>query len=231
MYTNTQESDFPFMSPKSLRTEMRERRHRNQRNQTIFTLTAAGIIALLLLAFFLYPVLFPPAPGPTLAKGNPQAKVVVEEFADYQCPACQAYQLGMAPEIDASYVNSGQAYFIFKPFSFLGDESFQAAEAAYCASDQGKFWEYHQLLFKNQKGENVGSFTRENLLSLAEQAGLDVDTFRNCYDSQKYTRQVQADVQTAHNKGINSTPSFLVNGKKVSAGQLDAAISAALQTP
>lgn len=210
---------------------MRERRHQHQRSKTIFAIAAISILGLALLAFMIYPVLFPPAPTPTLAKGNPQAKVVVEEFADYQCPACQSFQLGMAPEIDASYVDSGQIYFIFKPFSFLGDESFQAAEAAYCASDQGRFWDFHTALFKNQRGENVGSFTRENLLALASGVGLDVDTFRSCFDSQKYTRQVQADAQMARNRGLSSTPSFLVNGRAVPASQLNLAINAALQTP
>jgi protein-disulfide isomerase len=114
--------------------------------------------------------------------------------------------------IDENYVNSGKARVAYWNFAFLGEESIWAAEAAECAADQDKFWEYHDKLFESQNGENQGVFTKENLKMFAAQIGLDSGKFNECLDSGKHTELVQADTALAQQIGVQSTPSFLVNG-------------------
>ncbi|KAF0111596.1 MAG: dsba oxidoreductase [Chloroflexi bacterium] len=172
-----------------------------------------------------------------LTMGDPNAKVKVVEFADFQCPACGSYWAGLEPTIIKDYIDSGKAFFTFSPFSFLGnyatdktwDESVKAAEAAYCANDQGKFWEFHDILFINQKGENAGAFARVRLLAFAKKLNLDSKTFEKCLDSGKHSQSVTDANAYASGQGSNFTPSFLVNGKLVNSGELVQAIEDALK--
>ena len=92
-----------------------------------------------------------------LTMGNPEAKIVVEEFSDFQCIACYRFWTNFEPEFIEKYVATGDVLFKYVPFSFIGNESFQAAEAAYCAEEQGRFWDYHDMLFLNWNGENAGT--------------------------------------------------------------------------
>jgi len=101
---------------------------------------------------------------------------------------------------------------VYWNFAFLGDESQWAAEAAECAADQNKYWEYHDKLFASQNGENQGAFSKDNLKKFAADLGFDTTAFNSCLDSGKYTQQVQSDTQMAQQIGVQSTPSFLVNG-------------------
>lgn len=98
-------------------------------------------------------------------------------------------------------------------FAFLGDESTWAAEASECAADQDKFWEYHDLLFTSQSGENQGAFNKDNLKKFAADLGLDTAAFNECLDTGKYTALVQEESQFISNLGVQSTPSFIVNGQ------------------
>jgi protein-disulfide isomerase len=114
--------------------------------------------------------------------------------------------------IDDNYVNKGNVRFGYWNFAFLGEESTWAAEAAECAADQNKFWEYHDKLFASQNGENQGAFAKANLKQFASELGLDSGAFNECLDSGKHTEQVKTDTATAQQIGVQSTPSFLVNG-------------------
>ena len=104
-------------------------------------------------------------------------------------------------------------------FAFLGDESKWAAEASECANDQGKFWEYHDLLFENHAGENQGAFSKDNLKKFAADMSLDTAAFNECMDSGKYTDLVQSQSDAASNLGVRSTPSFVINGQPVIGAQ------------
>ncbi|MBI5139539.1 thioredoxin domain-containing protein [Candidatus Nomurabacteria bacterium] len=84
--------------------------------------------------------------------GNTEAKVAVVEFADFQCPYCGKYFKEIFPEIKKQYIDTGKIKFIYTNFAFLGEESINAARGAKCAQEQNKFWEYHDYLYKNQKG-------------------------------------------------------------------------------
>jgi protein-disulfide isomerase len=103
--------------------------------------------------------------------------------------------------------------------AFLGDESQWAAEASECASDQNKFWEFHDLIFSNQNGENQGAFSKENLQKLAEQLKLDMKAYNECMDTGKYTQIVQQQTSLAKQIGVQSTPSFVINGTPLVGGQ------------
>jgi protein-disulfide isomerase len=104
-------------------------------------------------------------------------------------------------------------------FPFLGPESQWAAEASECAADQGAFWEYHDFLYANQNGENKGTFNQENLKQFAGQLGLDEDAFSQCFDSGKYTDIVKQEKQMAQQLGVQSTPTFVINGVPVVGAQ------------
>lgn len=168
-----------------------------------------------------------------LNMGDPNAKVKVIEFADFQCPACESYWSVLEPSIIKDYIDTGKVYFTYNPFSFLGqgqtwDESVKSAEAAYCASDQQKFWQYHDLIFANHNGENLGTYTRDVLLAYAKELGLDQTAFKTCFDSGKYSQQVSDSTKFAGEQGATYTPSFLIDGKIVNANELVQAIEASL---
>ena len=152
-------------------------------------------------------------------KGDPDAPVTIVEFGDFQCPYCGQFSAETEPLVDEQYVQSGKVRFGYYNFAFLGAESNWAAEAAECASDQDKFWEYHDKLYSSQSGENQGAFTKDNLKKFAEELGLDIESFNECLDSGKYTSLIQADTQAASALGVGSTPTFLINGQAVVGAQ------------
>ncbi len=161
--------------------------------------------------------------------GDQNAKVKVEEFSDFQCPYCGQFALKQEAKYVEKYVKTGKVYLTFVPFSFIGEESVKAAEAAYCAADQGQFWEYHDQIFSNQNGENQGAFTRDVFITLANNLSLDMTTFEDCIDKETYRERVMDDITYAQSKGVNGTPYFMVNDKLVDSSELEAAIEEALQ--
>ncbi len=104
-------------------------------------------------------------------------------------------------------------------FAFLGAESQWAAEASECAADQGAFWEYHDKLFNSQSGENQGAFNKDKLKGFADDLGLDTESFDECLDAGKYTEFVQSQTDVARRLGVQSTPTFAVNGQAVVGAQ------------
>lgn len=119
--------------------------------------------------------------------------------------------------------------------AFLGQESIWAAEAAKCAQDQNQFWAYHDKLFNEQQGENSGAFTKANLKRFAADLHLDTQQFDSCLDADKYLQDVQNERQTGQQMGVNSTPTFFINGQKyegvLSYDRLSAIVKAATPMP
>ncbi len=149
----------------------------------------------------------PPAERPVL--GNPEASIVVEEFSDFQCPACRS-----AAPVVKGIVNKykDQIKFVYRHFPLLSihPRAYDAALASECANDQGKFWEYHDILFANQP-----NFKKDQLVGYARDLGLDVNEFSACLQSRARKEIVDADLGKAKELGLNSTPTFFVNGKAV----------------
>jgi protein-disulfide isomerase len=151
--------------------------------------------------------------------GDPNAPIQVEEFSDYLCSFCRSFALQQEPAIVRDYVATGQVYFTYVPFSFMAPESARAAEASYCAADQGKFWEYHDIIFENVSVTNQ-ALADARLIQYAEALNLDVDTFRSCFNGNTYSNLVQQDIAYGRQAGVTGTPTFLVNGRLVSSNEL-----------
>ncbi len=147
------------------------------------------------------------ASNPTI--GSDSAKVVITEYADFGCPACRAWHnAGILEQVLASY--GDQVQFVWKDFPVITAQSPKAAEAGQCALDQGKFWEYHDVLFENASALNVNDLKR-----YAAQLGLDIAQFNQCLDSGQNRAKVEQNLDEARSLGLPGTPSFLVNGKKL----------------
>lgn len=164
--------------------------------------------------------------------GNAAAKVMIVEFADYQCPFCGRHHQAVVPTLVKEYIDTGKATYVYKHLAFLGDESVWAAMAAECAADQGKFWQYHDYLFEHQNGENQGAFAKENLIAFGKEVGLDAAKFETCVKDGATLSRVQEDTLEGQQIGVVSTPTFFVNGKPLvglkSPDEFKAAIEQAL---
>jgi len=162
-----------------------------------------------------------PATGMTL--GQPDAPVTIVEYADFQCPYCTQFALTIEPQIIQDFVATGQVRYEFRPMPIIsplaldnsGNESVLAAQAAMCAADQGKFWDFHHLLYTKQTGENIGTFSSSNLITYAAEGGLDVTTFTQCMVNNTYQQQVIDSYNNAVSQGISSTPTLVINGTQV----------------
>jgi protein-disulfide isomerase len=193
------------------------------RNRLRIRSVAVGLIALLLLvgvgaAFVTLRDEGAPSTAqaaPDKSKGRADAPVTVVVYADFQCPWCRRFTIGAERRLREEYVSQGLVLLIFRNFAFLGDESRWAAEAAECANEQGRFWDYHDKLFEEQSGENVGTFRKENLKRFAAELGLDTEQFNQCLDSGKYSAKVREEAAEGQQKGVRGTPSVFVNGRLI----------------
>lgn len=221
------------------RQEIKNRKQQKIRKQQTTTLIIVLVLALFISGFVIFQSLKPVGDIKTLeirnhpqvtelGMGNPDAKIIVEEFSDFQCVACFRFWQNSETEFIEKYVATGDVFFKYSPFSFIGDESFQAAEAAYCANDQEKFWDYHDMLFTNWTGENVGNFNNDRLVAFAASIGLDEKEFKSCLNSNKYDSKVKQDVVYGNQNGVSATPSFMVNGQLIFADTLFSTIDSLL---
>ena len=144
--------------------------------------------------------------------GSPDAPITLVEFSDFQCTFCTRFFFQTEPALKTKYIDTGKVKLIYKDLAINGRESTFAAQAAQCAHDQGKFWEYHDLLFHKRTGYNDGTFTRNNLKLYAQEIGLNQSEFSTCVDSQKHKDTVEADRGIALAVGARGTPTFFVNG-------------------
>jgi protein-disulfide isomerase len=140
--------------------------------------------------------------------GPDDAIIKIVEFGDFQCPYC----LEAFPTIKsllANYPSDVKVIFRDFPYAVNHPDALNAALAANCAYEQGKFWQYHDLLFNNQSDLSVA-----NLKLLANQVPLDATKFNDCFDSRKYLAEIQNDLQDGISLGITGTPTFFINGIK-----------------
>ncbi len=112
-----------------------------------------------------------------------------------------------------SYVEDGTLKLEWRDFPYIGEESRRAAVAARVAQEQGKFWEYHDVLYQNQAAENSGAFSDVNLVGFAREAGLDVERFEESFKSDKYEPVVDRVFRAGQDAGIQGTPTFSINGR------------------
>jgi protein-disulfide isomerase len=230
----------------------RTKKKRQQRMRTI--LWVGGFIVLIILVLIspaiynllkpagsfvqITPIAYPLENGKAI--GDPNAKVKIEVYEDFQCPSCRLYTDDAEKQLfQSTYISSGQVYYIERLYPFLDSrsitkESHQSANASMCAMEQGRFWDFHDILFANQGAENVGAFSNKRLQVFAESLGLDMIAFNKCFSTNKYSADIEADLQMGIAAGVNSTPSVFVNGKEITPGfrptydELKSAIDAAL---
>ena len=153
-------------------------------------------------------------PNGSELEGDKTAPVLVQEYADFQCPSCKAFHDRMGATVNA-LVQSGQIRFAYTYFPFLGDESVRAAAAAVCAGDQDKFFPYADLLYKEQRPENSGFLTTRQLLAFGQQAGITgtaFDTFEKCVRAGTYEGFVRRSADNASKRGVNATPTLFITG-------------------
>ncbi len=198
----------------SKRQEIRERRRKEkQRNKMIMIgvmIIGAGLIA----AAMIYPSTQASTEFHTRymadgnAMGNPDAPVTIVEYADYKCSHCATFALETEPLLVEAFIETDKVYFVSRSVGdMLGSApSVLATEASYCAGDQNKYWEIHDLVFANQGA----TFTEGLLENWAKTAGVEMDAFKECMDSNIYTDRIAQDKVDAQAEGISGTPSFVI---------------------
>lgn len=152
------------------------------------------------------------------SKGEANAPVTVVEYSDFQCPYCGVFATNAERQLEEEFVGTGKVRFVYRNLAFIGNESQWAAQAAECANEQGKFWDYHDKLFNSQKGENDGAFSKPNLKGFAVELGLDTAQFNQCLDSGKYATKVRQETLEGQQAGVRGTPTLFVNGQLIDQG-------------
>ena len=148
--------------------------------------------------------------------GDPTASITILEWGDYQCTYCYKFHKNTLEIIENDFIKTGKVKLIFKDFPLNGPDSKLAAEATYCAEDQGKYWEYHNEVYKNWKGERTGWITNGSLEQFASTINLDLKEFKECLNEKVYKDRVNMLHKFGKEIGIDATPSFLVfNDEKI----------------
>ncbi|HEX7393787.1 MAG TPA: thioredoxin domain-containing protein, partial [Anaerolineaceae bacterium] len=139
------------------------------------------------------------------ALGPANAAVIIVEYGDFGCTTCKAWEeQAIIPKIQVKY--GDKVRFVWRDLPIITPESPKAAEAAYCALDQGKFWQYHDLLYLKAPALSIN-----DLKTYAAQLGLDTAKFNTCLDTGQHANDVQADLKDGLSRGFRATPAFLVN--------------------
>jgi protein-disulfide isomerase len=148
------------------------------------------------------------------AQGSKDAPVTIIEFSDFQCPYSKKYHDEILPMIMSEYGDEIRYVYRDFPLTSMHSQAQKAAEAAQCAFEQGKFWEYYEQLFQNQ-----GALDVPNLKNYATELGLDESAFNLCLDSGKYAQEVQKDFEDGYSYGVTGTPTFFINGRPLVGAQ------------
>ena len=148
-----------------------------------------------------------------VTKGDPNAPITIVEFADYQCPACGSFALTVKPQIDLLLVQTGKAKFVYYDFPLISihAHTFLASRAGRCANDQGRFWEFQDIMFRNQSTWAAKDQVLGDFLDYGEQAGADSEIFEACVKSDKHADLVTANMRLGEELGIDGTPTIMVS--------------------
>ena len=144
--------------------------------------------------------------------GDPNAPITLIEFGDYQCHFCNVHFHNTEHSLLENYIETGKVKMIFKDFTIIGPDSVKAANGAHCADDQGKFWQYHDILYNNWTGENNGWASSDNLLRFAQELELDIEQWSDCMIESRHSQIISESSKDARDLGITGTPAFFVIG-------------------
>ncbi len=151
--------------------------------------------------------------------GSKSAPVVIQIYADFQCPACRQLITQGLPRLVADFVTPGVVRLEAQDVDFLGsgaaNESLELAAGAYCAAQQNRYWQYHDLVFWNQGRENRGDHSTAFITRVADQAGVDDAAWASCFQRTDIRQPIADRSSSALAQGIDSTPTLIVNGQKI----------------
>jgi protein-disulfide isomerase len=157
------------------------------------------------------------------ALGNADAKVLMIEFGDYQCPSCRMFWKDVEPRLKKDYIDTGKLRLVFRDFPLMQihPEALLAAMAVDCAGEQEKYWQYHDKVFREQynKGDDIIRFKAADLKKWAKDIGVDQAKFDQCLDSEKYKNEVMKDKSDGDAAGVQGTPTFFINGRVMGGAQ------------
>lgn len=190
----------------------------NSRNLLLVVIGGVVVVAVGLVLLIMQTVNKPASAtarvGEGTAWGPKDAIVTIVDFSDFGCVHCRNFALNQGEQLRSEYEATGKVRFEFKHFIIGGATTAAAANAAECAADQGRFWDYHNLLFSRQ-GTSSAPFSNAALKQYAVQLGLDTALFNQCVDSSKHLEKVYRDAAEGRGLGVNATPTFFVNGQKL----------------
>lgn len=153
---------------------------------------------------------------PGMSIGRPDAPLTILEFADFQCPGCQRWATFMEPLIKERLVNTGRARYVFYDFPLnIHQNGFLASRAGRCANEQGKFWEYHAMVFQNQGKWAFEEDAVPLFVEYAGQVGADEGRFEECIRSERFAKEVSESVKLGESLGVGGTPTIFVNGQRL----------------
>jgi protein-disulfide isomerase len=164
-----------------------------------------------------------PATAEGYLMGNPNAPVQIMEFADFECPACGNFAVITEPDVRNRIVNAGLASYRFFDFPLpMHKNTMAASNAAACAADQGKFWEMHDQLFRNQPEWNTEATDnpKKIFLGYVKSMGLNTDTWETCFDAQAHQSRILANQAEGNRRKVQSTPTFVI-GTRVIPGAMN----------
>ncbi|MFC0601637.1 DsbA family protein [Streptomyces palmae] len=165
-----------------------------------------------------------------LALGRADAPVVMIEYADFQCPFCGLFARETQPELIRRYVDKGILRIEWRNFPVFGQESEQAARAAWAAGRQKRFWQFHEQGYGKPRERNRGEFAQDKLVAMARAAGVgDLDRFLEDMRSDQAGAAVQRDREEGYRLGVVSTPAFLINDKPILGAQSAATFRQAIE--
>lgn len=168
--------------------------------------------------------------GDPMAVGRTDAPVVLIEYADFQCPFCGRFARETEPELVRKYVEKGVLRIEWRNFPVFGQESEQAALAAWAAGRQQKFWDFHELLYAEDRERNSGAFTADRLVDFARRAGVpDLEKFRADMAGEAARQALARDKEEGYRLGVTSTPAFLVNNTPILGAQPTATFTDAVE--
>jgi len=229
----------------SKRQELREKHKKQQKQQRSIIIIMVVVGAILIAGALILPNLKPigtiaqitprvfNVPVNLTTIGNANAPVKVDVWEDFQCPACQKYSQQIETEIITKYVETGKVFYTFHQFPFIDSqvttkESQQAANASMCAAAQGRFWDYHDIVFANWDGENLGAYSDKRLIAFAKTLNLNMTEFTSCFNKDQFQTEIEKDYTDGVNRGVTGTPTIFVNGVQTTIENLFPAIDSAV---
>jgi len=146
--------------------------------------------------------------------GSDDAPITIIEFGDYQCPFCGEWYQQTSPTLNEKYIQTGKVQLIYVDYPFLGADSYPTSYASFCAEEQEKYWEFHDIMFVNQGDTNDGWASPDNIRKLVQGIDIDMDQYDQCVSSTTYKQTLDENLQIGQEQGVSQTPTFIVLNDK-----------------